>query len=73
MDYAQIKKTEKFISDKLPSVGDKSFCDRKIRIVAVGVRIKQQPVTGKIYYDLDSNYFVFAEKNEYYNGMIAKK
>lgn len=69
----EIHKTEKFISEKLPNVGDKTFCDRKIRIVAVGVRIKQQPVTGKTYYDLDSNYFIFAEKNEYRNGMIAKK
>lgn len=69
----EIHKTEKFISDKLPNVGDKTFCDRKIRIVAVGVKIKHDVRSGRVYLDFDRKHFVFAEKNEYRNGMIAKK
>jgi hypothetical protein len=71
----EIHKTEKFVSDKLPNIDDKEFCGRKIKIVAVGTRIKQKPIHGEVitFLSLDKKYFIFSEKGEYRNGTIVKK
>lgn len=62
---------KKFAIDKMPQLGDKEVAGEKVFVYAVGVKLKQQPVTKEYYFDLDRKYFIAKDsKGNFINGRI---
>ncbi len=62
---------KKFAIDKMPQLGDKEVAGEKIFVYAVGVKLKQQPLTHEYYFDLDKKYFIAKDREgNFINGRI---